>query len=206
MTTLQELMQQQVDNFIEGSGNIIGSKKPDPTPIVKSNQSKPSVSLQESMQKQIDELDTADAATETFVEKQNNIVVSEDQLREQSALGLPYAGDYDDEIKTIEQQVDENFSRTKTTLKDLDERKTQIETDIEELGIIDQILKDKKLPVDFMGRSQEELSKLRADELLQYIDQKNAIEFEAERRYYNEYIGPDLSKGLKDSPMLQEKK
>ena len=94
MATLQEQMQQQLDNFIEGSGDIIGSKKPDPTPIVKSNQSKPSVSLQESMQKQIDELDTADAATETFVEKQNNIVVSEDQLREEAALGLPYAGEY----------------------------------------------------------------------------------------------------------------
>jgi len=107
-------------------------------------------------------------------------------------------------VKTVEKQTEENFSRTKTTIKDLDEQKTEIKTDIKELGIVDQILKEKELPVDFMSRSQEELSKLRADELLEYIDQKNAIEFEAERRYYNEYIEPVLDEALEDSPILND--
>jgi hypothetical protein len=106
MTTLQEQMQQELDSFLEGNEDNLVPKKPEPVPVVKDTQSKTSGSLQESMQEQINELETADATTETYVEKQNNIVVSEDQLREQAALGLPYAGEYDDEeIKTIKQQT-----------------------------------------------------------------------------------------------------
>ena len=222
MATLQEQMEQE---FLElqqgGNGNTDTVKKPVPTQSVTQTEPKPSdTSLQEQMEKEFKELDTTTIATESLVEKQNNVVVSEEPLNVAPEDNPIYADYYEKRMrpppdtyngvevkayeKSVEEQTEENFSRTKTTLEDLDERKTQIKTDIEELGIIDQILKDKKLPVDFMGRSQEELSKLRADEFLQYVDQKNAIEFEAERRYYNEYIGPDLSKELKDSPILQD--
>ena len=195
MATLQEQMQQQLDNFIEGSEDTIGSKKPDPTPIVKSNQSKPSVSLQESMQKQIDELDTADAATETFVEKQNNIVVSEDQLREEAALGLPYAGEYDDEeIKTIEKQTEENFSRTK---KAYEGSGTELfsDQDVIDAGYHTEVLKERGLPEDYF------------DQPLRHPRQqfaRSSIIKPARKKFFENEIKPQLEEGLKDSPKLKQ--
>jgi len=179
MATLQEQMEQE---FLElqqgGNGNTDTVKKPVPTQSVTQTEPKPSdTSLQEQMEKEFKELDTTTIATESLVEKQNNVVVSEEPLNVAPEDNPIYADYYEKRMrpppdtyngvevkayeKSVEEQTEENFSRTKTTLEDLDERKTQIKTDIEELGIIDQILKDKKLPVDFMGRSQEELSKLR---------------------------------------------
>jgi len=195
MATLQEQMQQQLDNFIEGSGDIIGSKKPDPTPIVKSNQSKPSVSLQESMQKQIDELDTADAATETFVEKQNNIVVSEEQMIQQAKdLQVPYGGDYDDEIKTIEEQVEENFSRTK---KAYEGSGTELfsDQDVIDAGYHTEVLKDRGLPEDYF------------DQPLRHPRQqfaRSAIIKPARKKFFENEIKPQLEEGLKDSPKLKQ--
>ncbi len=89
-------------------------------------------------------------------------------------------------VKSVEDQTEENFTRTKTTLRDIDASNKQMQSDIKELGYVEQILQDKKLPADFMTRSKEDLSKLRADEFLEYIDQKNAIQVEAERMYYEE--------------------
>jgi YD repeat-containing protein len=139
MTTLQEQMQQELDSFLEGNEDNLVPKKPEPVPVVKDTQSKTSGSLQESMQEQINELETADATTETYVEKQNNIVVSEDQLREQAALGLPYAGEYDDEeIKTIKQQTEENFSRTKKSIAEIKKDNEDMEAYLKEKGITSQ--------------------------------------------------------------------
>jgi len=208
MATLQEQMQQQLDNFIEGSGDTIGSKKPDPTPIVKSNQSKPSVSLQESMQKQIDELDTADAATETFVEKQNNVVVSEEPLNVAPEDNPIYADYYEKRMrpppdtyngvevkayeKSVEEQTEENFSRTK---KAYEESGTELfsDQDVIDAGYHTEVLKDRGLPEDYF------------DQPLRHPRQqfaRSAIIKPARKKFFENEIKPKLEEDLKDSPKL----
>lgn len=221
MPSIQELLDKAVENYTSGEEEEDVQPQVQPQePVLSPEQTKEQGSLiKEIIDNAVKDFDPAENASNKVVTNQNNVVdKSEEPLvvapednpiysEYYSKRQLPANDTYNGiEVKpfvqTVEKQTEENFSRTKTTLKDLGEQKTQLKTDIKELGIIDEILKEKELPVDFMDRSQKELSKLRADELLEYIDQKNAIEFESERRYYNEYIGPAIGEELKDSPML----
>jgi len=154
MATLQEQMQQELDSFLEGNEDNLVSKKPEPVPVVKDTQPKPSGSLQESMQKQLDELDTADAATETLVEKQNNITESEEPLNVAPEDNPIYAEYYAKRMrpppdtyngvevkaykKSVEEQTEENFSRTKKSIAEIKKDNEDMEAYLKEQGITSQ--------------------------------------------------------------------
>jgi len=140
MATLEEQMQQEFLELQKSDKQDNVTKKPVPTQNVTETKTEPNdTSLQDQMEQEFKQQDVATTATETYVEKQNNIVVSEDQLREQAALGLPYAGEYDDEeIKTIEEQTEENFSRTKKSIAEIKKDNEDMEAYLKEQGITSQ--------------------------------------------------------------------
>ena len=140
MATLEEQMQQEFLELQKSDEQDDVTKKPVPTQNVTETKTAPNdTSLQDQMEQEFKQQDVATIATETYVEKQNNIVVSEDQLREQAALGLPYAGEYDDEeIKTIEEQTEENFSRTKKSIAEIKKDNEDMEAYLKEKGITSQ--------------------------------------------------------------------
>jgi len=143
MTNLREKMEQEYRELQKSNrGETPPTKKPISQKKVEVTNTDDSMNLREKMEqefRQNNNKDTATIATETYVEKQNNIVVSEDQLREQAALGLPYAGEYDDEeIKTIEEQTEENFSRTKKSIAEIKKDNEDMEAYLKEQGITSQ--------------------------------------------------------------------
>ena len=86
MATLEEQMQQEFLELQKSDEQDDVTKKPVPTQNVTETKTAPNdTSLQDQMEQEFKQQDVATTATETYVEKQNNIVVSEDQLREQAA-------------------------------------------------------------------------------------------------------------------------
>ena len=196
MATLEEQMQQEFLELQKSDEQDDVTKKPVPTQNVTETKTAPNdTSLQDQMEQEFKQQDVATTATETYVEKQNNIVVSEDQLREQAALGLPYAGEYDDEeIKTIEEQTEENFSRTK---KAYEGSGSEIfsDQDVIDAGYHVEILKERGLPEDYF------------DQPLRHPRQqfaRSAIIKPARKKFFEEQIKPKLNENLKDSPKLKE--
>ena len=196
MATLEEQMQQEFLELQKSDEQDDVTKKPVPTQNVTETKTAPNdTSLQDQMEQEFKQQDVATTATETYVEKQNNIVVSEDQLREQAALGLPYAGEYDDEeIKTIEEQTEENFSRTK---KAYEGSGSEIfsDQDVIDAGYHVEILKERGLPEDYF------------DQPLRHPRQqfaRSAIIKPARKKFFEEQIIPKLNENLKDNPKLKE--
>ena len=158
MTNLREKMEQEYKELQKNNrGETPPTKKPISQKKVEVTNTDDSMNLREKMEqefKQNNNKDTATIATETYVEKQNNIAVSEDQLREQAALGLPYAGEYDDEIpeiKTIEEQTEENFSRTKKAYEGSG-NEIFSDQDVIDAGYHLEILKERGLPEDYLDQ------------------------------------------------------
>jgi len=100
------------------------------------------------------------------------------------------------EVK-VEKQMTSNFGRTKQTLEGLSENKAYVDNQVEEIGILDEVLKANNLTREDINVPKSELAKLTADEFLKYIDQKNAIEKEANKIYYNEHLKENLFENLK---------
>jgi len=110
----------------------------------------------------------------------------------------PYA-----EVK-VEKQMTSNFGRTKQTLEDLSEDKAYVDNQVEETGALDLVLSERGLTIEDINVPTSELAKLTADEFLKYMDQKNAVEKEANKLYYEEFIQEDLLAALDNQPQMKQ--
>ena len=215
MATIEELLSKAVNKYKSGEEEEDEPQQVQPQqPAMSPEQSQQQSSLiQQMLNDAVKNYDPAENASNKVVEDENKVVDTTGEPLVVAPEDNPIYAEYYNKrmlpvsdtyngvavkpfVQSVEEQTEENFSRTKTTLKDIDASNKQMQSDIKELGYIEQILQDKKLPVDFMNRSKEDLSKLRADEFLEYIDQKNAIQTEAERMYYEEYVKPAIEEGL----------
>ena len=107
------------------------------------------------------------------------------------------------EVK-VEKQMASNFGRTKQTLEDLSEDKAYVDNQVEETGALDFVLSERGLTIEDINVPKSELAKLTADEFLKYMDQKNAVEKEANKIYYEEYIKEDLLGALDNQPKMRQ--
>ena len=153
MATLQEQMEQEFLELQEDSdGNTDTVKKPVPTQSVTQTEPKPNdTSLQEQMEQEFKELDTTTIATENLVEKQNNVVVSEEPLNVAPEDNPIYAEYYANRMqpppdtykgvkvkayeKSVEEQTEENFSRTKKSIAEIKKNNEDMEAYLKEQGI-----------------------------------------------------------------------
>ena len=212
MATLQEQMEQEFLELQEDSdGNTDTVKKPVPTQSVTQTEPKPNdTSLQEQMEQEFKELDTTTIATENLVEKQNNVVVSEEPLNVAPEDNPIYAEYYANRMqpppdtykgvkvkayeKSVEEQTEENFSRTK---KAYEGSGTELfsDQDVIDAGYHTEVLKERGLPEDYF------------DQPLRHPRQqfaRSAIIKPARKKFFENEIKPQLKEGLKDSPKLKE--